>query len=201
MGLGLRSAQDGYVGYVRANDEPFTMMAPANAFGMAPNSGYTQEAYYKPSSVLYALMATLGHDEFYKAYRTYIRRWEYKHPTAYDFFDTFDDVTGRNLDPFWVQWFFTTEKLDQAVTAVRQTGDRLSVTVRNVGQVYAPVDVTARTAAGRTVTWRVPMTAWYDGRTELTTTHAVPGRVTSVELDAAHAFPDADRANNVWQKP
>ncbi len=200
VGLGLRAAHDEYVGYVRTSDEPFSMMAPANAFGMAPNSGYTAEAYDKPSSVLYALMATLGHDEFYKAYRTYIHRWAYRHPTAYDFFDTFDDVTGQNLDPFWVQWFFTTETLDQGITAVHQTGNRLSVTVRNVGQVYAPVDVTARTANGRTVTWREPVTAWYDGRTELTTSHAVPGPVVSVELDAAQAFPDVDRANNVWKR-
>ncbi len=200
VGKGVQESHKGYLDYVRRSDEPFTMMSPANAFGVVPNSGYDPEAYDKPGSVLWALRAILGNDEFYQAYRTYIRRWAYRHPTPWDFFATFNDVTHQDLDPFWFQWFFTNEKLDQAVTAVTQTGNRLSVTVRNVGQVMMPVDVTARLADGRSVAWREPMTAWYDGRTSLTTTHEVPGPVVSVELDAAQSFPDVDRANNVWRK-
>jgi hypothetical protein len=36
-----------------------------------------------------------------------------------------------------------------------------------------------------------------------TATVTVPRRqtVTKVEIDAAHGFPDVDRANNVWVKP
>ena len=197
---GLDESQKTYTDFVNRSDEVFTMMSPANAFGVVPNSGYDPEAYEKPASVLWALRAVLGNDEFYRAYRSYIARWAYRHPTAYDFFATFDDVTHRDLDPFFFQWWFTNQQLDQAITAVSQTGNRLGVTVRNVGQIMMPVDVTARLADGRSMTWREPMTAWYDGRTELTTSHEVPGPVVSVELDADHNFPDVDRANNVWKK-
>jgi len=200
VGLGMREDQGEYVGYARASDEPLVMMAPANAFGVVPNSGYGIEAYAKPGTVLWALRAVLGNDLFYRAYQEYIHRWAYKHPTPFDFFHTFDEVAGQDLDPFWFQWFFTNQRLDQAITSVSQTGNRVSVTVQNVGQVMMPVDVTARTADGKTVTWREPMSTWFDGRTSLTTTHDAPGPVTEVTLDAQQNYPDMDRGNNVWRR-
>ncbi|HET9982375.1 MAG TPA: M1 family metallopeptidase [Longimicrobiales bacterium] len=199
QGRGLEEAQAGYIRYARRSEEPLVMMSPANAFGVEPQADYSVEAYDKPSSVLYALMRTLGEETFYRAYREYIRRWAYKHPTPYDFFNTMSSVSGRELEPFWFQWFFTDERLDQAVSAVQQVGDSVTVTVQNVGTVYAPIDVTARTADGKSVAWRVDDTAWYSGRTTLTTTHAVKGRVVEVTLDAARSYPDVERGNNVWR--
>lgn len=199
QGRGLEEAHAGYLGYARRSEEPLIVMSPANAFGVEPEADYSVEAYDKPSSVLYALLTTLGEETFYRAYREYIRRWAYRHPTPWDFFHTMSSVSGRDLEPFWFQWFFTDERLDQAVTAVQQAGDSVTVTVENVGAVYAPVDVTARTADGKSVTWRVDDTAWYPGRTTLTTTHAVRGRVVEVTLDAARSYPDVSRANNVWR--
>jgi hypothetical protein len=200
VGKGVAENQQQYIEFARASDEPLVMMSPANAFGVTPNSGYGVEAYAKPASVLYALRATLGNDLFYQAYRTYIRNWAYKHPTPYDFFNTFNSVTKQNLDPFWYQWFFTNERLDQAVTGVTQEGNRLNVTVRNVAQVYAPIDVTARTSDGKTVSWREAASVWNDGKEAVTTTHEVTGTVTEVVLDAQKNFPDMERGNNSWRK-
>ncbi len=58
-----------------------------NAYGVA--------AYYKPATVLVALRGVLGRDTFHKAFTEYGRRWLYKHPSPYDFFDTFDQVSAR----------------------------------------------------------------------------------------------------------
>jgi len=91
-GHGLEESQNGYVNFVTHADEDLPMMSPANSFGVA-RSGYTVEAYDKPSAALWALRSILGDATFRKAYRTYIRRWSYRHPTPYDFFQTFDDVT------------------------------------------------------------------------------------------------------------
>jgi hypothetical protein len=201
VGHGLEEAQKGYLEYARRSDEPLPIMAPANAFGVVPNSGYDTEAYDKPGSALYALRATLGDDVFYRGYRSYIRRWAYRHPTPYDFFASMAGAAGQDLDPFWFQWFFTNQRLDQAVTGVTQSGGRVSVTVRNVGQIYAPVDVSAHLADGRTVSWREPVSAWYGGGRTLTTSHAVPGPVVRVVLDEPKAFPDIDRSNNSWNAP
>ena len=198
VGHGLDVAQKGYLEYARQSDEPLPMMAPANAFGVTSTSNYSTEAYDKPGSVLYALRATLGDAVFFRGYRSYIHRWAYRHPTPFDFFDSMAEAAGQDLDAFWFQWFFTNQRLDQAVTAVTQSGGRVSVTVRNVGQIFAPVDVTAHLADGRTVSWREPMSAWYGGARTLTTSHAVPGPVVRVVLDEPRNFPDIDRGNNSW---
>ena len=58
-----------------------------NAYGVA--------AYYKPATALVALRGVLGGDLFHKAFTEYGRRWLYKHPSPYDFFDTLEDVSGQ----------------------------------------------------------------------------------------------------------
>jgi Peptidase family M1 domain len=197
-GYGLREAQRGYLDFIRDNDEDLIMMSPANSFGVV-DAGYSPEAYDKPSSTLWVLRSILGDQLFTRAYRTYIRRWAYKHPTPWDFFWTFNDVTGRDLDAFWQPWFFTRKRLDQAITGVEQQNGHVLVTVKNLGGLYAPVDVTARLADGSTVHWREPMTSWYTGRDTVRTSAAVNGQVVEVTLDAAGDFPDVDRGNNVWK--
>jgi hypothetical protein len=198
-GEGLRESQHGYIEHATHSDEDLSMMSPANAFGVI-DSGYGVEAYDKPSATLWALRSILGDQTFRKAYRAYIRRWSYRHPTPYDFFGTFDDVTGRDLGWFWGPWFFGRGRLDQAVSGVEQAGGRVKVTVEDRGQLYAPVDVTATLSDGKQVRWREPASVWFGGASSVTTSHAVEGTVTGVELDAAHDFPDVDRSNDVWKK-
>jgi aminopeptidase N len=173
------------------------MMSPANAFGVW-NSGYGVEAYAKPSAVLWELRATLGPETFDAAFREYVRRWSYLHPSPWDFFHAIEDVAREDLDPFWYQWFFTRQRLDQSIVHVEREGERLDVTVHNDGQIYAPIVVTATTADGKTVTWTEPMSRWYDGRETVTTSHSLSGRAVKVELDAARDFLDVDRDDNVW---
>ena len=197
-GHGVQQDHDTYVKFLQSADEDLQIMSPANAFGVV-DAGYGVEAYSKPAGALWALRSILGNDEFYRAYRTYIHRWEYKHPSPWDFFRTFNEVTGQDLDWFWQPWFFSREWLDQAVTSVRREGGELVVTVENKGGLYAPVDVTATLADGKTVSWRAPASVWFGGVQTITTRHAVGGRVTAVTLDAEQSFPDVDRTNNTWK--
>ena len=49
-------------------------------------------------------------------------RWAGKHPTPYDFFFTFNDISGENLDWFWQPWFFGFQYLDLAIMKVESVG-------------------------------------------------------------------------------
>ncbi len=198
---GRIDSRDTYVAFAKSADEDFTMMSPANAFGVSPNSGYGPEAYDKPGSTLWALRTILGPDLFHRAYVTYIQRWAYRHPTPWDFFNAFADVTHQNLDWFWEPWFFTNERLDQAVTSAESSRGKVSVTVENLGGLYAPVDLTATLADGSLVSWREPASVWFVGARQITSTHAVSQPVTHVAIDLAGNFPDVDRGNNMWRKP
>ena len=113
-----------------------------NAYGMA--------SYYKPATVLVALRGVLGPGAVPPAFTEYGRRWMYKHPSPYDFFDTFEDVSGRDLSWFWRTWFFETWKLDQAIDTVTTVGDSLDVIVSNRGKALMPVHLAVTRTDGKT---------------------------------------------------
>ena len=77
-------------------------------------------AYAKPATALNILRETvLGRELFDKAFKTYSRRWKFKHPEPADFFRTMEDASGRDLDWFWRGWFYTTQHVDLGVENLR----------------------------------------------------------------------------------
>ena len=161
------------------------------AFGIA--------SYRKPATLLVALRGVLGEETFNEAFRAFFDTWAYKHPYPSDFFNTFERVSGRDLDWFWYSWYDTTWTLDQAVDRVERRGSQVAVTVADNGKVPMPVRLTVTLENGETVDRDIPVDVWLEGRTSTTTTLPVgDAAVERVEIDAAHNFPDVNRENNVW---
>ena len=104
----------GYMGGDQSNLSPIMTQGEAvKQFG--PN------AYTKPAAGLYMLRQTImGPELFDYAFRTYARRWMFKHPTPADFFRTMEDASAMNLDWFWRGWFYTTDYTDIGVKEVKQ---------------------------------------------------------------------------------
>ena len=103
-----------YMGGDQSNIAPI-MTQGDQVYQFGPN------AYSKPAAGLYLLRETiLGHKLFDYAFRTYSRRWMFKHPTPEDFFRTMEDASGVDLDWFWRGWFYTTDVCDIAVKEVNQ---------------------------------------------------------------------------------
>jgi Peptidase family M1 domain len=157
-------------------------------------------AYYKPGTLLRSLRAVLGNEVFDRAMRTYANEWLLKHPYPWDFFNTMERVSGRDLDWFFHPWFFTTGTLDLAVGQVTPGNGQVSVTVRDVGQTVAPAIVTVTTREGATVSDTITADQWLRpaNRRSVTVTIPVPGTVQRVEIDPEQIFPDINRRNNVW---
>ena len=77
-------------------------------------------AYTKPAAGLYILRKTImGPELFDHAFRTYSKRWMFKHPTPADFFRSMEDASGMDLDWFWRGWFYTTDVTDIGIKAVK----------------------------------------------------------------------------------
>ncbi|CAL2103204.1 Aminopeptidase [Tenacibaculum sp. 190130A14a] len=77
-------------------------------------------AYTKPAAGLYMLRQTImGPELFDYAFRTYSKRWMFKHPTPADFFRTMEDASGMDLDWFWRGWFYTTDYTDIGIKEVK----------------------------------------------------------------------------------
>lgn len=156
-------------------------------------------SYDKPAVMLHALRAILGEETFFEAYRTYAERWVNKHPTPFDFFNTFEDVADRELDWFWRGAFYESWTMDQAIESVEDTDEGVVVTVADRDRLPMPVFLEATYEDGRTVERRVDVTHWLEGRRTVEVV-LEPGDVSRVELDPDETLPDLDRSNNVWRE-
>jgi aminopeptidase N len=148
-----------------------------------------------------ALRALLGNDVFQSAYRTYGLRWLYKHPTQYDFFNSFNSVSGQDLSWFWRTWWYETWTLDQAIASATVVAGKLVVTIDDRGLAPMPVRLAVTRTDGRVERIVVPVTVWLGGAKQTTVSLDSPATVASVEIDPEQAFPDVDRTNNRWSKP
>ena len=160
--------------------------------------------YTKPAAGLYLLREeVLGHQRFDEAFREYIRRWAYRHPTPQDFFRTMNDVAGENLNWFWKEWFYETWTLDQSVTGVRYDGDDPShgsvITIANNRAMVMPVTVRVKEENGRSGVVHLPVEVWKQGG-RFSFRYDSQSPLDSVVIDPDDRLPDVDRRNNVWTR-
>lgn len=77
-------------------------------------------AYAKPATALNILRETvMGRELFDYAFKTYAKRWAFKHPTPEDLFRTMEDASAVDLDWFWRGWFYGTEPVDVSLDSVK----------------------------------------------------------------------------------
>jgi hypothetical protein len=170
-----------------------------------PGPAYGVASYPKPASVLYALKGVLGQETFMEAYREFHRRWAFRHPFPWDLWNTFEDVSGRDLGWFWRAWYHeSTEEggawvLDQAIESVeRLPGGETRVVVRDRGWIPMPVHLRATREDGSTAEVVIPVGSWLAGNDRAEAIVPAGARVTRVEIDPDRYFPDVDRRGHVW---
>jgi hypothetical protein len=164
-------------------------------------------AYIKPSVGLQLLrQEILGPDAFDDAFRTYVRRWAFKHPTPADFFRTMEDVSGRRLDWFFREWFVENPHFDQALdsVSVQTKGDTTNVMVAYANRARGVLPIRSRftLSDGSTVDYAYPAEVWSTNTVRYVRRYQFVGkRPTKIELDPEKRLVDIDRSNNVWTAP
>ena len=93
-------------------EEDIPIITPAN---MLSGPGLGINEYGKASLGYLALKDLLGDDGFKTAMQGYMSRWHGKHPTPWDFFYSINDVSGKDLNWFWNDWFFSNNYIDLAI--------------------------------------------------------------------------------------
>ncbi len=173
-------------------EEDLPIITPANVLR---NASYGNNAYGKASLGYLAVKDMLGDDVFRKCLHAFMDRWHGKHPIPWDFFNTFNDVSGKNLNWFWNNWYFTNNYIDlKAVSAVK-TASGYKIQIQNIGGYPAPVDVIATYADGTTGTFHQTPDIWKNNQKEANITIAAKKKVVSISLDGG-IFMDADASNN-----
>ena len=159
--------------------------------------------YYGKTAYGLNLLRTVvvGKERFDYAFRKYTEAWAYKHPTPYDFFHCINSAAGEDLNWFWKEWFFTTWKLDQAITTVVYVENDPSkgalITLENKGKMIMPVILKIVQNGGTEETIQLPVEIWQRGGTCL---YKYPSKykIDKVILDPENVLPDVNRINNEW---
>jgi hypothetical protein len=173
-----------------------------DAIGEGMNLGIA--AYSKPGQMLTALRdVVLGKERFNAAFREYISRWAFKHPTPWDFFHTMENVSGEDLGWFWRAWVFNNWKLDQSVKTVTYQDNKpekgAKITIENLEKMPMPVTVLVKESNGKEQRIELPVEIWQRGK-EWTFVAPTTSEIKEVILDPDKKLPDWDRANSTWKK-
>ncbi|MDX1493001.1 MAG: M1 family metallopeptidase [Longimicrobiales bacterium] len=185
---------------VAAARQEASMMTPGDYYPPGPSYGIA--SYPKPATLMVALRSVMGQEAWTEAYRTFLSEWAYKHPSPWDFFNTFERFHGEDLDWFWTSFYYETWTVDHAVGDVRSTTGRGStVVIRDNGNAIFPSTVRIRTSGGSPIVQQIPVDHWLAGNTVYEIqVPASAGRVTRVEVDPDARAPDIDRSNNFWPR-
>jgi hypothetical protein len=185
---------------------PYMFKSDADAIMTIPD--VTQQsflgiaAYEKPGTGLDILRnQILGRERFDSAFRIYIDRWAFKHPTPWDFFRTMENVSGEDLSYFWRGWFFTNSKLDQGVKDVKYVDNDPTkgalITIVNNDQMVLPVPMKIEQENGKTDSIELPVEIWQRGG-EWTFHYPSTSAIKKVTIDPDHDYPDIDPSNNTY---
>ncbi len=199
--LGRKKAIDFYRNFrVKSwiNDRSFAaeipIIVPSNMLSVEPMKN---NEYEKASLGYLALRDLLGPQKFLEVLHGYMNRWKGKHPTPWDFFYSFNDLSGKNLNWFWERWFFSHNYIDFGIEKVQIHGGEVGVEIRNIGGFPAPFDVKVKLTDGRVKTFHQGPGIWKtDKKVYQLKLHNI-GKIKSISLYGG-IFIDADLSNNTW---
>ncbi|MDB5199131.1 MAG: putative family aminopeptidase precursor [Chitinophagaceae bacterium] len=160
--------------------------------------------YYKPAYALQLLRnEIIGPQRFDYAFKTYIKKWAFKHPSPFDFFRTIENAAGEDLGWFWKAMFLENYKLDQRVNEpVYVSNDPARgalIVIDNLQQMAMPIYLAYETGSGKKQTVKIPVEVWQNNTSwvvKLNTTE----RLKSVTIDPDRIFPDVNYENNKWRE-
>ena len=162
---------------------------------MGNNYGY--HSYALPGFTYALLYQHLGEEKFLEVFREYIRRWAKKSPTPYDFFYTFEDVSGEDLNWLWESWYFKMGYPDVAIESYKNG----KLVVKRLGDRPVPVSVNVKyqtkiNGKSKTYSTIIGSSAWQDDNTSLSIRIPNEKQVESFALNSD--FPDFNELDNYF---
>ena len=121
------------------------------------STNYGAVMYMKSAISFDYLRGYLGDSLYDKCFQTYFDRWHFKHPQPADIRAVFEEVSGRNLSWFFDDMIGTDKKLNYKVTSAKKEDGGWKIGLKNVGDVSAPVCVSAVKDG------KVVKSVWYEG--------------------------------------
>jgi len=178
------------------HDQEQPVITPSPDVTRAGGGG--DNAYGKPSLSYLALKDMLGDDLFKKALHNYMNNWNGKHPIPWDYFNSMSSGSGKDLNWFFYNWFFTPSYIDLALESAIPLKERgYLLHILNIGGFAIPFDVVATYADGSTERFHQTPIVWQKDQKQITVKVPTTKEVKSLTLDGG-IFMDANEADNTW---
>jgi hypothetical protein len=177
----------------KATAEDLPIITPSNE----QRGGYGNNAYGKPSLSYFALKDMLGDDNFKKALHAYMNNWNGKHPIPWDYFNSMSTATGRNLNWFFNNWFFTNNYIDLEIKFQSKINTVYTFAINNIGGFAIPFDMKVTYDDGTSETLHKTPEIWQLNEKQVIMTLKTPKKIKEVSIDGG-IFMDADERNNNW---
>ena len=162
---------------------------------MLVGAAYQLNAYTKPNLAYKALKDLLGDELFKKCLLAYMERWNGKHPIPWDFFNTFNNVSKKDLDYFWKAWFFENNYVDFSIENFRNTKGACTIEFKNIGGALAPFDIDIEYIDGSIATMHQSQAICEANQKIFILNIKCKQKVKSVNIKNGN-FVDADESNN-----
>ncbi|WP_461131445.1 M1 family metallopeptidase [Spirosoma aerophilum] len=176
-------------------EQDLPIVTPANVLSGAAMGN---NEYGKAALGYLALKELLGDADFKKSLHEFMSRWHGKHPTPWDMFYSFNNASGKDLNWFWNNWFFSTNYIDFAIQKVVTTPTLSTVTIQNIGGYVAPMDVVVKFTDGTSQTVHQTPAIWQANQRLAVVKIPTKKKVESISLQGG-IFMDADERNNTWK--
>ncbi|RDC58625.1 peptidase [Pedobacter chinensis] len=172
------------------DDSPIMTLTP----DLKGTAGFTN-SYPKPALAYLYVKDYLGDELFTKALHTYIKNWNGKHPMPYDFFNSMNEGSGKNLNWFWKPWFFEGGVLDMAIKAVDKTNFGYTITIENKGIKALPIDLTLTYSDGSKEINHSTIGVWEKGNKQVEIKIKTAKKLSKVIMGSSHV-PDKVKSDN-----
>ena len=173
-------------------DQPIISMST-----QVSGAGYGNNSYGKASLSYLALKDLLGDDLFKKALHYYMETWNGKHPVPWDYFGAMNAGSGRNLNWFFQNWFFTNNYIDIKLSKVEKSNGVYTLTIDNPGGFAIPFDIKIEYANGKTSVKHQTPLSWKENEKQQIMKITTKQAISKITLDG-NLFMDYTPEDNVW---
>ncbi len=165
------------------------------------STAYRNASYQRPQNAYFTLLDLLGYEKFHECMMVYMSRWKGKHPAPFDFFQTWNNVSGQNLDWFWRPWFFEWGYPDLQIQGVinDEASNAATVVIARNGTLPVPIHLEVVFEDGTKQTFHNTAAVWKDGKQQFKIRCPQGKKVKEAKL-GLRTIPDAVSQDNTWRK-
>ena len=179
-----------------SDETQMPIIIPANVLS---GQGLGINEYGKPALAYLGLKDMLGDDLFRKCLHGFMDRWHGKHPIPWDMFYSFNNLSGKDLNWYWNNWFFSTYYPDIALQKLTATANGYAISIENIGGFAVPTNLLVEYTDGSKEKIHQTAAIWEKNQKSASVTINTKKKIQYLKLDNG-IFMDADETNNSWGK-